>query len=408
MSSANGIGRSPRRLAGRAASHAAAAKSAAILFIAVRILLTGWAVVALRVNPLPEEPDEGVRPYLGEPALREGAAGFLLGPWQRFDTQHYMRIARDGYASEQDSVFPPLYPFAVRGLSALFGGDAAGRLLAGLLLSNLAGLGLLILLHQMASAVLGPGAAARTVLYIALFPTGFFLFAPYSEPIFILLAAGSFWAARKGRFWLAGGLGLLAALTRLTGVVLVVPLLFEYWRQARETGQSIRAWLLSGAASLLPVAGTAAFLLWRRWAGLPPLQTVYEQHWFQTTGLPGSDLITAVHSLFFGGAARTGEFTLAFDFACALFLIVSTVLVFRRFGVAFGLYNLTMLLFMFLPVSELKPLYSFSRYTLAFFPTFMLLGAAGGRPWVHRLILYPSLALFLYFSGQFFAWGWVA
>ena len=67
-----------------------------------------------------------------------------------------------------------------------------------------------------------------------------------------------------------------------------------------------------------------------------------------------------------------------------------------------------MILFILLPTSELKPIYSFSRYALAFFPAFMLLGAAGKRPLVNRLILYPSILLYLYFSGQFFIWGWVA
>jgi hypothetical protein len=67
-----------------------------------------------------------------------------------------------------------------------------------------------------------------------------------------------------------------------------------------------------------------------------------------------------------------------------------------------------LLLFMLLPRSELKPLYSFSRYTLVFFPTFMILGDIGRRPWPNRLILYPSFLLYLYFAGQFFMWGWVA
>jgi hypothetical protein len=57
---------------------------------------------------------------------------------------------------------------------------------------------------------------------------------------------------------------------------------------------------------------------------------------------------------------------------------------------------------------EQRPLNSLSRYTLVFFPTFVLLGLLGHRAWINRLILYPSLALLLYFSGQFFIWGWVA
>jgi hypothetical protein len=38
----------------------------------------------------------------------------------------------------------------------------------------------------------------------------------------------------------------------------------------------------------------------------------------------------------------------------------------------------------------------------------MILGDAGRRPWPNRLILYPSIALYLYSAGQFFMWGWVA
>jgi len=59
-------------------------------------------------------------------------------------------------------------------------------------------------------------------------------------------------------------------------------------------------------------------------------------------------------------------------------------------------------------LTDLKPLYSFSRYALSFFPMFWVWGNAGKNPWLNRLILYPSLLLLLYFSGQFFIWGWIA
>jgi len=105
-----------------------------------------------------------------------------------------------------------------------------------------------------------------------------------------------------------------------------------------------------------------------------------------------------------GGA----PFTLFFDFFCAIFLLATTIVALRRLPRAYGLYSLMLLLFMLLPRSELKPLYSFSRYTMVYFPTFMILGEVGRRPWPNRLILYPSFLLYLYFSGQFFMWGWVA
>ncbi len=357
-----------------------------------------------------------IRPYLNEPILDSGVTGLLLGPWQRFDSQHYLRIARQGYANEADSVFPPLYPLATRALGSLAGGGPAANLAAAIFISNLAFLGLLILLHRVTETELNPKLAARTLVYLALFPTGFFLLAPYTESLFILLALGSIWAARKGKFWLAGGLGLLASLTRLTGWILAVPLAYEWWRQqsgkwqvASFTHHVSRFTHHTLFATTLPAMGTAVFLLWRWWVGLPSLAMIYEQYWYQTTGFPGRDLATTVNTFFFGGTARAGEFTLVIDFLAVFLLLGTTIWTFRRLGATYGLYSALLLLFMLLPTSEnFKPLYSFSRYTLAFFPTYMLLGLAGERPWLNRLILYPSIILYLYFSGQYFLWGWVA
>lgn len=378
-------------------------KSALIIFLTARIFLSLWAVLVLAVNPLPTEPDERLRPYAGQPILTEGATGQLLGPWQRFDSQHYLRIARQGYAEEAESVFPPLYPMMIRGLGGVFGGSPTANLTAAILLSNLAFFGLLILLHQVAAAELGPEAATRTLVYLTIFPTGFFLLAPYTESLFILLALGSMWAGRNGRFWLAGALGFLASLARLTGWILVVPLAYEFWRQNKGK------WDAAIVATLLPGLGTAVFIFWRWRAGLPSLSVIYEQYWYQTTGFPGQDLVVAVNTFFFGGAARAGEFTLVIDFLAVFFLLAMTIWTFRRLGAAYGLYSALLLLFMLLPASaNYKPLYSFSRYALAFFPAFMLLGLAGKRPSINRLVLYPALALYLYFSAQFFVWGWVA
>jgi hypothetical protein len=49
-----------------------------------------------------------------------------------------------------------------------------------------------------------------------------------------------------------------------------------------------------------------------------------------------------------------------------------------------------------------------SRYLLMLFPVFVLLARLGARsPWWNRAIAYPSLALLLFFCGQFVIWGWV-
>lgn len=391
-------------------------KQGVLIFVVARLFFTLWAGAMTLLLPPPTTPDETVRPYLGEPQFNEGAAGLLLGPWQRFDTQRYMRIARDGYAAAEDSVFPPLYPWLMRGIGSILDGGAAARLAAGLLISNLATLGLLILLYRVVATEHGSQHATRTLVYLVLFPTGFFLFAAYTESLFLLLALGSFWAGRNGRFAWAGVLGFLAAATRLTGWVLVVPLAFFAFRelpfvlpgQSRFSLHVSRSFISRLLFAALPGVALVLFLLLRWWLGLPPLAEMYGRYWYQTTGIPGQDIFVAMQTLFLGGEVRRNEIiALSLDFACVLLLLVTTFLTFRRLGMAYGLYAVMLLFFILLPTSSVKPLYSFSRYTLAFFPTFMLLGLWGQKSWAHRLILYASIALSLFYSGQFFMWGWV-
>ncbi len=394
--------------------HNTAVRQGLLVFLGVRLLFTLWAAGIALLLPTPAEPDEVLRPYLGEPRLDDGINALLLAPWQRFDTQRYMRVARDGYATEEDSVFPPLYPWLVRLLSLPAGDDAGARLAAALLISNGAALALFPLLYHVTARELGERHATRALLYLALFPSGFFLFAAYTEPLFLLLALAALWAGRNGRFAWAGVFGFLAAATRLTGWVLALPLAYEALRHASRFTPRLSRLPLTPALlrnllfAALPGVALLLFLAYRWQLGLPPLTEVYGRYWFQRTGIPGQDMLTAAQTLFFGGEARRNElFALALDFACALLLIVTTALSFRRLGVGYGLYAALLLLFMLLPTSPVKPLYSFSRYALAFFPTFMLLAQWGQNRWLHRLLLYGFLALALFYSGQFFMWGWV-
>ena len=150
----------------------------------------------LGLQPLPQGEDELLRPYLGEPILEEGPSSLLLGPWQRFDTQHYLRISRLGYAAEEDSVFPPLYPGLIRGLGYIFQGFlpvGERNLLAGIIISNMAFLGTLILLFLITEKEFDGPSAKRAVVYLAIFPTAFFLTAAYTESLFIFLALASIW-----------------------------------------------------------------------------------------------------------------------------------------------------------------------------------------------------------------------
>jgi hypothetical protein len=150
----------------------------------------------------------------------------VLGTWLRWDAPRYLNIAEGGYeAHPQEVAFFPLYPVLTALADPLLPGDL---LVAAMVAANLAGLGAMVLLHRLVTEEFGGTVAGRTLLLLAVFPSAFFLAAPFSHSLFLLLALGFLYALRHQRWWLAGLLGGLASGTRPFGVLLVVPFVFEY------------------------------------------------------------------------------------------------------------------------------------------------------------------------------------
>ena len=100
--------------------------------------------------------------------------------------------------------------------------------------------------------------ANRTVLYLSVFPTAFFLFAPFTEAIFLALALGAVYAIRTDRPGFALVPALLVGLTRPQGVLVSIPLGWEALRIIRagrfEPGTR-RNTVLAGATALAPIVG---------------------------------------------------------------------------------------------------------------------------------------------------------
>ena len=158
----------------------------------------------------------------------------LFTATQRQDAAWFLRLATSGYAhGDGSAAFFPLYPLGVRLVASL---PALGPLGAALIVSNAAFLGALIMVHALTRLELGAAAARRTVLFGAFFPTAFFLLAPYTEPLFLLLSIAAFWFARRDRWIWAMVAGAGAAATRSIGALLIVALAVEalvQWRDGR-------------------------------------------------------------------------------------------------------------------------------------------------------------------------------
>lgn len=211
---------------------------------------------------------------------------------QRWDAAHYIHLIEEGYQGYTENgqhlflVFFPGYVWAARLLRLVIPSTA----LAGTVLSCLCYGGACCYLYRLAGEAYNGRVARDALLYMSLFPFSFFSGLVMTEGLFLLATTGACWYAWRGK-WLAFGLfGALAALTRMTGllviVVGVIRLLEAYRPLELPVGKSLgRCWkplLLGLPLTLLPAAGTLLYLLLNLWVdGDPFAFASHQEHWHQ-------------------------------------------------------------------------------------------------------------------------------
>ena len=211
---------------------------------------------------------------------------------QRWDAAHYIHLIEEGYQGYTENgqhlflVFFPGYVWAARLLRLVIPSTA----LAGTALSCLCYGGACCYLYRLAGAAYNGRVARDALLYMSLFPFSFFSGLVMTEGLFLLATTGACWYAWRGK-WLAFGLfGALAALTRMTGLLViavgVIRLLEAYRPLEPPVGKSLgRCWkplLLWLPLTLLPAAGTLLYLLLNLWVdGDPFAFASHQEHWHQ-------------------------------------------------------------------------------------------------------------------------------
>lgn len=303
----------------------------------------------------------------------------LFTVWERFDALWFLRIADQGYrASDGSAAFFPLYPLLVRLVSGVLGGRP---LAASLLVSNAALLGALTFLYDLTRAEISDAAARTTVVLVCTFPSAFFLFAPYSESTFLLLAVLALWAARRERWALAGAAGFGAALTRNIGAVVALALLVEAIQRWRE-GE--RVWVPGVAAAFGAGLGTLAYLaFWQVKTGdwLAPIHQ--QANWERVFSWPWSTLVEGTRTAFRYVGNTNGAYWLI-DWLLVLPVLAASLLALTRYRWAFRVYLWGGLLAPLSFIFEGRPLMSMPRFVLPLFPAFWVMAAVLERRRVPR------------------------
>ena len=375
--------------AGRVARIDPALPRVLTIVLTLRLVLgvDAWLVTALRPG------SDAAVSWDGLQLTGGGLTGALIAPWQRDDALWFQRVAERGYGHDARAAFLPVYPATEHVTAWLVGG---GAILAGLLVSTVAAVVALTLLHRLVRTRLDTATADRCVLYLALLPTGFFLLAPYSEALFLAFAVGSVLAASRGRFAAAGVVAALAAATRPQGVLLVVPIAIEVcadMRNRRAAGQ--RPLRLGYAALLLPVAALGALELWLRGSlGFAAGSlTVEHAFWGNHEAAPWTVLGDSLRAIASGGHPEE-----LLNLLALLAAVSSLPFMARRLPPAWTALAVVWVMPLLLRENQYSPLMSASRFLLVTFPLAVLLARAGASPRVHRLVttLSPALLVLLF------------
>lgn len=304
-------------------------------------------------------------------------------PFVAWDGRWYLSIAATGYhaaphfpTNAHDFAFFPLWPVVIR-LSTLGALDPA---VISVLLANLLFIVAAVLIWKLTAERFRPVLASQAIGLLAFSPPAFVLSMAYSEPLFLVLAAGYFLSrAHPVRRAVLAALGMA---TRIAGAAIVASAAFD-------------ALLTKGAqrrsALLAVVLGASAFAAWCLYIALlthDPLGFLHGSPSFNSsTGLV--EIVRAVRKLNPRHLAA-----LAFT----LVVLLGALLVLRR-DRELGTYAVVALALSLLPGGVI---WSMPRYCLVAFPAFAgLAERLGGR---RTLLLTVGFAVAQWF---FVSWTFV-
>jgi Mannosyltransferase (PIG-V) len=369
-------------------------RDALTVFLAVRI---GFSLLGLLAVGLiaPREAPPVVPGWPIEPPRFEWSA--IVTASERQDAARFLAIATQGYRPDDGSAaFFPVYPALINAADRL---PALGPLGAALLVSNACFAGALIVLHGLTRLEGFSREAARlTVMLVAIFPTGFFFLAPYSEGPFLLASVAAFWFARRDRWGFAALAGAIAAATRSIGVVLVVALAVEAMLRSRDDRRALAPRL---AASFAVLAGPAVYLAgWRARFGDALAPWTAQRSWQREIRPPWQTLGDAATA-----AWRYGGYWLL-DVIVVAVVVVAVAAGVRHVRACYSTYAFVSLAVPLVYAWPVRPLLSMPRFVAVIFPAFWIVARAVERRRLPEPLVVAGFAAGYALLGALFVTWW--
>lgn len=297
------------------------------------------------------------------------------------DAPHYLRIAQEGYSAQGEYanliVFFPLYPFLIGILGRVIGFE-----LAGVLISQAAYGIASVFLYRLIALDRSEKDAWYGVLFMCMYPFCFFTMGIYTEGMFLLLTIGGLYFIRKHSWLPAGIFGLLAALTRVQGMLLVIPAIYELLVY-KKTKKSLCIALIPAGFGLYLLMNKIVqgdFFMFLQHEAAPP--------WYQTTKWVGDNLVSHYEL----GRAHEQLSFIIYDVQIVVFFLALALLFygfFKKIRTSYLVYGGAYLGFTYLSGWMI----SGGRYVLGCIPLFIILASIPNEN-IKKAILYMMTLFF--------------
>lgn len=331
----------------------------------------------------------------------------FLAPWYRWDTGHYIEIADYGYGFDLgNSVWPPMYPFLIKLTSMVI----KPSLLAALLVSNFFTIIAFVLLYLFTAQEFSESIAKKTIFFLAIFPTSFYLVAGYTESIFLTFSIATFIYLKKRQWLTAGLMGCVATLIRLQGIVLILPIFLElylvYLRQ-----KQYKSFFLHSFSLIYPpfvyvlFSGYVRFGLLTNW----PWETL-SKNWNQHFGYPWEGFLGNLTSLL--GRPIDYDITHPLIKIFSIILTITAIYFLIRIRkdilLSLNAYSWATLFLILGKVDDQSIMISTIRYLLVLFPIFISQAVFIKNKNITRFVFILSTLSAILLLILFYWWVWVA
>ncbi len=166
---------------------------------------------------------------------REFSFDGLIESYMQWDANNYYRIAKGGYSYYVENgayttlAFFPLYPFMVGLLNVFFN----NLTVSGLVISALLYSGACTYLYKLMSFDYNKRTSVRAIVFISVFPHSFFFGTMMNESLLFFTAAACLYYIRRHAWVKVGVFGALAAMSRMAGILLIIPAAVEWLENYR-------------------------------------------------------------------------------------------------------------------------------------------------------------------------------